>query len=248
MLKTGSRANFVTFIVLFAVIFILVPRGTKALLALGAPIAMLIVFLVLPRTTLNRMLAIVLTSSEEEVAMRTMETQDDQLRGAIGSQAARMELQKLAVSATLRHPLFGVGPLMFENETADNILKSTGKKAPWQTAHNSYLKISSENGIVGFIFYVWVLVAAFRLTYRCYKRTEGNPALKMANGNSVAILLALVVYACGSFFCDIVYLSYLPITVGLAAANYLAVMGDDRQSGGNRSVFQPFAAPIPAKS
>lgn len=227
MLKTGSRANLLTFIVLFGVVFVLVPRGTRALLALGTPVAVIVVLTVLPRSTLNRMMAIVLTSSEQEVATRTLQTKDAELRGAIGSQAARMELQKLAISATLRHPVFGVGPLMFENETAANILKNTGQKAPWQTAHNSYLKISSETGVIGFLLYLWTLVAAFRLTYDCYKRTQKRPELKIANGNSVAILLALVVFGFGSFFCDIVYLSYLGITLGLASANYLAVAGDE---------------------
>jgi len=230
-LKTGSRANFLTLFVVLAVVLIIVPRGARIAIALGAPVAVLLVLMVLPKNTLNRMLAIDITSSEEDVAEHADRTQDPELRGAIGSQAARMELQRLAVDATLRHPFLGVGPLMFENETADYIMSNAGERPPWQTAHNSYLKISSENGIVGFILYLFVILAAFRVTYRAYRNTQHDPELNTANINSAAILLALAVYAFGSLFSDIVYLSYLPITIGFAAANYIAVSGDMKKEG-----------------
>ena len=62
-------------------------------------------------------------------------------------------------------------------------------------------------------------------------RRGKRPGFEDANRNSICILLALAVYAFGTFFCDIVYLPYLAITIGLAAANYLAFRNEDLLAG-----------------
>jgi hypothetical protein len=229
ILKTASRANFFTIFAVVAVVFLLAAPSVRFVLLIGVPVVLAITLPLLPKATLNRILAVEVSSSIDDVDRQSSAAADGQLRGALGSEAARMELARLAVESTFRHPIFGVGISMFANETADFIEKTTGRKAPWQTAHNSYLKISSENGIPGFILYIWSIGAAIAMTWGTFFRSRGNPAFVEANRNSVAILLALVVYAVGTLFCDIVYLPYLCITLGLAAANYLAFRNDSRR-------------------
>lgn len=236
ILKTASRANFITIFVVLAVAVLIAAPSTRIVLLVAVPLGLGITLPLLPKATLDRMLAVVVSSSIDEVGKES-DAATGQLRGALGSEAARMELAKLAIDATLRHPVFGVGMSMFANETADYFMKSYGTKAPWQTAHNSYLKISSENGIPGFVFYAWSILAAIGMTWRTFVNSRGRPEFQTANRNSICILLALVAYIVGTFFCDIVYLSYLSITVGLAAANFLSFR--------NESALVNAAAPVP---
>jgi len=238
ILKTASRANFFTIFAVVAVAVLIAARPVRIMLLVAIPICLAITLPLLPKSTVDRLLSVVVSSSIDEVGKQSNETADLQLQGAIGSEAARIELAKLAIDATFRHPIFGVGMAMFANETADYFQKATGKKAPWQTAHNSYLKISSENGIPGLIFYMWSIVASIGMTWRTLKKSRGRPGFEDTTRNSICILLALVTYAVGTFFCDIVYLSYLSISIGLAAANYLAFRNEDRTASDVAPVSQ----------
>jgi hypothetical protein len=227
ILKTASRANFFTIFAVVAVAFLLAAPSVKFVLAFVVPLGLAIALPLLPKATLDRIMSVEVTSDIDQVGKESAEATDVQLQGALGSEAARMELMRLAVQATFRHPVFGVGMAMFANETADFIMATTGRKAPWQTAHNSYLKISSEDGIPGLIFYAWSIFASIVMTWKTFLKSRGRPGFEDTSRNSVCILLALVVYAVGTFFCDIVYLPYLSITVGLAAANFMAFRNED---------------------
>jgi len=231
ILKTASRANFFTIFAVVAVAFLLAAPSVRFVLAIVVPLGLAIALPLLPKATLDRIMSVEVTSNIDQVGKESAEATDIQLQGALGSEAARMELMKLAVQATFRHPVFGVGMAMFANETADFIMATTGRKAPWQTAHNSYLKISSEDGIPGLIFYAWSILASIAMTWKTFVKSRGRPGFEDTYRNSVCILLALVVYAVGTFFCDIVYLPYLSISVGLAAANFLAFRNENGTVG-----------------
>jgi O-antigen ligase len=227
ILKTASRANFLTLFAVVAIGFVIAAPSIRILLLVTVPIGLAITLPLLPQSTLDRITAVEVSTSIAEVGQEGSQATDAQRRGALDSEAARMNLAKLAFTATLRNPVFGSGMGMFADETADYIQRTTRTKAPWQTAHNSYLKVSSENGIPAFLFYVWSILAAIFVTWRSVKQSRRRPGFEDANRNSICILLALVVYAFGTFFCDIVYLPYLAITIGLAAANYLAFRNED---------------------
>ena len=231
ILKTASRANFLTLFAVVAIGFVIAAPSIRILLLITVPIGLGVTLLLLPKSTLDRITAVEVSTSIDEVGQEGKQATDAQERGALDSQAARMNLAKLAFTATLRNPVFGSGMGMFADETADYIQRTTRNKAPWQTAHNSYLKVSSENGIPAFLFYVWSILAAIFVTWRSVRQTRKRPGFEDANRNSICILLALAVYAFGTFFCDIVYLPYLAITIGLAAANYLAFRNEDLLAG-----------------
>jgi hypothetical protein len=230
VMKTASRANFVAIFVLMGVVFIMVPGKIRMIIGTIMPVILVATVIALPKATQDRILAIVVGSAEDvAVQVQSNGGSDDNVKSAMESQAERMELSKLAIDATLRHPIFGVGPLMFADETANYIMAKTGKKAPWLTAHDSYLKISSETGIPGTILYIWSVLAGLAMNYSVYKRTSGKPERIVTNRNAMCIFLALATYAFSTFFADLVYYAYLPITLGFTAANYLVAKTEDRQ-------------------
>ena len=218
VLKTGSRANFVTIIVVAVLSWLLASSSTKAVFLAITPLLLVFVVILVPQSTRNRLFYIM---SDPRLSLAT--TDDPIIQSAVGSQLARMELQKRAWKITMTHPLFGIGPLQFADVAESMIHQETGMKSNWQFPHNVYLEISSECGIPALIFFVWSIILCFTMNYRSYKMCAGRPSLQWARGQSYCLLLGSFVHAVGIFFCNVTYFPYLPILVGLTAANSFAV-------------------------
>src|SRR5262249_1279643 len=108
IMRTGSRAAFVSLAALGLVIRILSSRRIHLALLAAGPVVAVLLSLIIPHSTWTRISEIVV-HPEAEYATTT----DENLRRALESQMARMNLQKRAIKLTLQHPLLGVGPQMF---------------------------------------------------------------------------------------------------------------------------------------
>jgi O-antigen ligase len=218
VLKTGSRANFITLIAMGVTAFLLSTPGVRMMLLLVTPLIVLLVTPFIPRETLHRLTLIVSDPTSARV--------DQGLKGAVDSQAARTELQKRAISLTLHHPLLGVGELMFTEGVEDMVRSSLGVKSGWQGAHNTYLEISAETGIPALVFYVWSLGLCFVLNYRAYKTCKREPSMAENLPQSMCLILTTVAFAVGILFCNNAYDPHVDVLVALTAANSLAIRSE----------------------
>jgi O-antigen ligase len=221
ILRTGSRANFVTLILLVPVLFVLISRRAKLILFALTPVAALIFAIAIPRATFQRLTLILSNPTQVRV-------DDAELRGARDSQVARTELQKHAIELTLHRPLLGVGALMFADSVEQMVRLDTGRKSGWQGAHNTYLEISAENGIPALIFYVWVLILCFRMNWFSYQTCKRELMLPTVLGQSVCLILMTVAYCVGIAFCNAAYDPHMDVLVALSTANFLAVRSEAR--------------------
>ncbi len=219
ILRTGSRANFITLLVLIPVVFIMISRRAKFAMFVLCPVAVVILAFAIPKSTFTRLTLILVDPKEDQA-------DDLELRGAIGSQIARVQLQKNAIELTLHRPFLGVGALMFENAVEKMVRAETGKKSGWQGAHNTYLEISAENGIPALILYLWVLFLCFRMNYASFQTCNREPRQRAALGQSLCLILMAVAYCIGIAFCNAAYDGHLDILVALSTANYLAIRAE----------------------
>ena len=215
-------------VVLGASLFMLVSNRTKIIMALLIPIALAGLFAFLPSLTRERLMLLVTNPSQTDL-------QDVQLRDAMDSQAAREELQARAVQLAVRHPIFGVGALMFQDAVEEMVRNLTGKKSGWQGAHNTYLEVAAENGIPAMLVYIWSLLICFRLNYRAYRTCRQHPELRGAVTQSLALILATVVFAVCTGFSNNAYATQLCVLMGLTAANYLAIENEKKSRSNPRS-------------
>jgi O-antigen ligase len=185
-------------------------------LAVGGAMAALAVVPLLPKDTLDRLMTF--STIKRDVSSYQ---QLDIAKGAVDSTEARTMLQKQALELTLRHPLFGVGPAMFADAIEVLVREKERRKSAWQVSHNSYLQVSSESGIPGLVFYVWVISLCFKLNYTAY-RDGVRAGLTDMSLQSMALLLATAVYAFGIFFSSIAFNYHLAVIIGFTAANYRA--------------------------
>lgn len=232
VLKTGSRANFLTLGVVFAVAWFVATARTRIVLLIGGAFALCLMLVVIPKSTWTR-LTTISSASSEEIA------NDQYLANAIGSTEARKNLQLRAVRLTLQNPIFGVGPRMFVYALNDLMRTQDGfSKGTWQHPHNTYLDISAETGLVGLGLYVSCILWCLRVNYRAVKVTKQRRELQPVMAQSCCLLFASVVYAFGTLFCSIPYVGQLPFLLGVTAANWLAL----RDMG----AFAPLRRPVAA--
>jgi O-antigen ligase len=244
ILRTASRANFVTMIALVAVVFLIGSRTVKMSMMVALPVLAILLAIVIPKSTLARLTLIV---SDPERVAQTLGSRD--LESAADSQAARTELQKRAISLTLQHPLLGVGANMFEEGVETMVRASTGRKSGWQVAHNTYLEVSAENGIPALIFYLWIMLLCLRMNYVAYRACLKQGAGKLVIGQSFCLLLMTLGYYIGIFFNTMTYDPHLDVLVALSAANFLALRRElnfpkSASFLSRRATFQPAAVPV----
>jgi O-antigen ligase len=121
-----------------------------------------------------------------------------------GSSQARRELLNRSLSATAEHPLFGVGPGMFQIISGN-----------WHVAHNTYTQLSSEAGVPALLFFVLLFWQTFRNMRRTQQLARGDVKLMLLAG---ALRAALVAFVVGAFFNDAGYHFYPYFLVGYASA------------------------------
>jgi len=215
VLQTGSRANFLTVLAVIAVLMFTVPQRVKLAIGLLLPVLAVGMALLVPTSTWQRLTMIVLHPEEE--IYRNPDASHE-----VGSQLARQLLLERAIALTARHPLFGVGPQMFEVGVEEMVRSEEKVKSGWQAAHNVYLQIAAENGVPGFILFVWFVFWCLKTNFRTFRQTRTNPEMVSCRNVSLCLLLLGVTYSFGILFSNTLYDPALPILLGLTAANRIA--------------------------
>jgi len=216
--RTASRAGLVGLVIMAIALVVSSSPTSRILILASTPMAAVLLALMLPHGTWQRLSMITLNPRAEY-----LKVDDDELRRAVESQMARMNLQQRAFEIAIRHPVLGVGPLMFADAADSMVREQTGRKSSWQNPHNVYLQIAAETGIPALILYVTCMVLSVRLNYRSAKACRGVPEHQSTYAQSVCLLVATVTFAIGILFSNFAFTSLFPILVGLTAANALAV-------------------------
>jgi len=137
--------------------------------------------------------------------MTIFNTDEDQT----GSAQQRRELLERAASVAISRPIVGVGMGNFH-------IYSIHEKA----AHNGYLEIAAELGVIGLIAYLILIFTPLRSLHRIELQTRGmrSKSEREMYWMSVCIQAAFIAYMVCSFFASIEYVWYLYYTAAYAVA------------------------------
>ena len=235
MLRTGSRANLITLLVVIGAGWVISSGRVRVTIMAGAFLVLIVFAALVPHSNWSR-LTTFFSASNEELGGQ------EHLEGAIGSTEARKNLQIRAIKITLLNPVFGIGPNMFTYALDDYMrTQESFAKGTWLHPHNTYLDISAETGLVGVGLYIAVMIWCLRTNYRNVRWAQlWSTGPSQALGISSALFLATVTFSFGTLFCSIPYTGQLPFLVGLTAANSLAM----RNAGLQRYPVSPPRAPL----
>jgi O-antigen ligase len=109
---------------------------------------------------------------------------------------ARLEAYKLAEELFIKNPLVGAGTGSFKP-----LFASAEFPYSLKYAHNAFLEIAAENGLLGLFFYVGFLISLFLLARRILRNPNTSKIIKES---TYACLLVLVFLFVGSQFSGVV--------------------------------------------
>jgi O-antigen ligase len=123
----------------------------------------------------------------------------------------------------LQHPVFGVGPGNFQ--TAEGTLspladrQQFGVGVRWNAAHNTYIQVGAETGVVGLLLFVAMIGSAFLALSRSRLRGPDRADSRERQTQLAQVLTAsLVGFVVGAFFLSLAYTEMLYTLIALAAA------------------------------
>jgi len=216
VLRTGSRSGLLTLAMLFVMLVVRATMTQRVLIIAGSVTVLMFFFAVLPKDATSRYA--LMFSSQKGTASEAL-TEEEKM--AVGSRDARARLAQEAVDLTLTHPVFGVGPGVYESAAAEQA-KTEGRRAMWHETHNTYLQISAEAGVPALILYLLALFSCLAQTFRIYRKTRRDPELATISKISYCLMLALMSWMAGALFDSQAYRLEFPMMAGLICAFSLA--------------------------
>jgi O-antigen ligase len=192
VLFTLSRGGFLGLIASSGVLLWKLGRGRRLKITLGGALICGVLLAATPGGYGARILTI-------------FNTDEDQT----GSAQQRRELLERAASVAISRPIVGVGMGNFH-------IYSIHEKA----AHNGYLEIAAELGVIGLIAYLILIFTPLRSLHRIELQTRGmrSKSEREMYWMSVCIQAAFIAYMVCSFFASIEYVWYLYYTAAYAVA------------------------------
>jgi putative inorganic carbon (HCO3(-)) transporter len=199
VIVTFSRGGFLGLVAMGGLLLWKVGRGRRGFSLVAGVVLSGVLLVMMPGEYSSRILTIFNTSQD-----------------TTGSAQERRELLENAVRLAVKHPVVGLGMGNFHIYSLRE-----------QEAHNSYVEISAELGVVGLIAYLILIIAPFRSLRRIELETVAESTGSEARGPtklddmyyySVALQAALVAYAVCSCFGSIEYQWYLYYIVAYAVA------------------------------
>jgi O-antigen ligase len=152
------------------------------------------------------------------------EDDGDDLRGgaptseAAESAAERRELFRDALETIARNPVFGVGPGNF-GDYRFNVLGKEGIRKTWFPAHDTYMQIGAESGVIGGLLYISMVLSVFVTLHIVRKRIRpGDPESELLNQMTFCLQSALVFFAVMSAFQNCDKYPHLFVLAGFATA------------------------------
>lgn len=134
---------------------------------------------------------------------------------------------------TFYNPVFGVGPGMFSQASAEK-MEAAGQRARWSQTHNSFTQMASESGILAGVLYAALVLLAIRRGWSLNRLARRNPGAKEFGIAADVLAQSTVCFVAGAFFGNYAYMMYMPLLVGCAeslhqiAARELLVQGSSR--------------------
>lgn len=164
ILKTGSRGGVVAFASVFAFLLFAHIRTINISFFKKAFLLTLI------------FISLLLSTTNYERYRTILDIEDDY---NWVDETGRVAIWKIGLKLVLSNPLTGVGVGRF-NEGVGRDREERGLQARWQSAHNSFVQIGAESGVIGLILYVMMTCKVFSITSLILKKSQSDDFVKIS--------------------------------------------------------------------
>jgi O-antigen ligase len=224
LVQTGSRGGFIAFVACGAYLLFTFDSISKT--ARGYTVGILVAFI------------LYFGGSKYWETMSTLLTPTDDYNWT--AEGGRKALWTRGIGYMLTHPVTGVGGRAFG--IAEGTISSMASRqaegigVKWSAAHNSFIEVGAELGLIGLALFLSALYLAFQFVLKLGKL--GNDARAGPRGPlGQTIGGVLIAYMVGGFFVSAGYSAFLYTIFGVILGLMKLVKGS----------LQPAAAPLPVK-
>jgi O-antigen ligase len=145
----------------------------------------------------------------------------------VTSYGGRIEVWKRGLKMIIKNPLLGVGINGFV--TAEG-LSHNDIGGKWSTAHNSFIQIGAELGIIGLFLFCYVIWSSLRGVNRIIKDISQKDEDKQSLFTLIALRCSWIGYIIGGFFLSA---AYSPIFYFLAGVStFISILNNKIMSEG----------------
>jgi O-antigen ligase len=208
--ETGSRGVLLAVIGIAILVFLQASPMRKVILLVAFVVVTSGMFALSP-VARNRMAT--LFSSDDASTLESASSEEM----AVASAENRAMLLRESLTLTLRNPLFGVGPGVFESSAAA-LSREQGRRGLWKQTHNSYTQVSSETGIPGALLFLGAIGYCITGLIRIRKQSRGQPQYGTIHAVATPLLVGFLGFALTSMFSSVAYQFYFSLLIGLCAA------------------------------
>ena len=152
--------------------------------------------------------------------------------GKDNSTTSRIRMWKLALEMFARHPLIGNGWESFKFEYYAKLSARTGSMYDYLDAHNVYLQVLAETGLLGFALFIACIGTTFWTTYRVIQasdRVESQFDRTAALYSFMYQVYFILYCATGNCLYDITFIHYT-VAAGLMYGVYLKTFYSTEQT------------------
>jgi hypothetical protein len=216
ILLTGSRGSFLGLVAVFSLLFF----KNSGHIRLPTKILMLVIILTVVtaygyRINAERYTSLTNISSDYNVTADT----------------GRLAIWKKGVRLILANPITGVGVNCFPNAIGE-LRGEEGEPPKWQAAHNSYLQVAAEVGLIGFFFFGSMITASLKNLSFCIRTKSEYPAAQEVKLIAEMVRLGFIGSLIVAFFLSQAYAFVFTLFFALSAViRNIALRGHDETEG-----------------
>jgi O-antigen ligase len=198
IMRTGSRGALLALLVAGLIGFLVAPMRVRIVLLIAGLSALLLVPTAIPEKVKGRLASLFDEQTSNE---------------ALQSKEARREGFRNSIKATIKNPIFGVGPGQFANYTGVAAVQR-GEFIHWQATHCAWTQVSSECGLPALGFLLAAISSMLWSVYSAYRhalRLQVEPVARTL----LCFMLAVIPYLVTITFLSNAYRFYLATIIGI---------------------------------
>jgi O-antigen ligase len=236
---TATRSALIGFACVAIVLLLRVSMMKRVGIVIAGVVAATVVVATIPGEALDRL-------GTMSAAIGLTDASPAETGEAMGSATERKELQMDALKAIGDNPLVGVGPGQFPNYRYTYFLDAAGRHKRWFPAHNTYLQVAAECGVIGGVLY-FLFIGSIFLTINRVRRLSlpgSHPQWQLVNRIALCLELSLIFFAVCAAFLNCQTYAHQFIVAGMAIAlERLTKLELTRASQNNIAASRTFKAP-----
>ncbi len=184
ILITGSRGGFLSLAVVFTLLLFKYGRSIK----LSYRISLLAIALVMIALYGSKI------DTERYESLRDVGSDYN-----VTEEGGRVEIWKKGIQMALSNPITGVGVNCF-GAALGEMRAARGEQARWQVAHNAYVQVAAEVGLIGFLLFSSMIWGTLKSLSLCIHTEIASPHAKEFRSIAVSLQIGFIGSLVAAFF------------------------------------------------